>query len=322
MTTTKDASGSNATAIGTKEPPTDTTTTPIKLIVEYDGSRYSGFQRQVSNVQRPPKRPRYDDNGRKKGVSCTIQDCIEDACLMWKPSADIESLRLRFAGRTDKGVHARGQVAIVNFDGEEEDWEIVKAINSRLPMDVSVRTAERCSPTFDPRKACVRKQYTYSIRFCPLQRDDKTGEVLPISKVGPHGIRTAHDSPCLWVCPWALDEALIPSICKDLSGTHDYSAFIHKHDRTTRDYTIGLPTFEFEILEETKEPIPYITARFRLEAKSFGRAMVRNLVGFVVDVSRGQVPIENVPQMWDAEKSSLVCSAPASGLCLEHVWYE
>lgn len=319
---TKDANNDcNITAGDANKPPTNVTTA-IKLIVEYDGSRYSGFQRQVSNFQRPPKRPRYDEDGRKKGVPATIQDCVEDACLMWKPSATIESLRLRFAGRTDKGVHARGQVVVVNFDGKEEAWEIVKAINSRLPLDVSVRTAERCSPAFNPRKACVRKQYTYTVRFCPLQRDDQTGEVLPISKAGPHGIRTAHDSPCLWICPWALDADLMPSICKDLSGTHDYSAFIHKDDRTSRDYTIGLPIFEFDILNETKEPIPSVTARFRLEAKSFGRAMVRNLVGFVVDVSRGKVPIENVPQMFNVEKNNLVCSAPASGLCLEHVWYE
>lgn len=296
-------------------------TTSLKLIVEYDGSRYNGFQRQTSNAERPSKRPRYDDEGRKKGVPCTIQDCLEEAFLQWKTDTTLESLRLRFAGRTDKGVHARGQVIAVDLQVDEDEWEIVKAINSRLPFDVSVKSVKLCSPTLEPRQACTNKQYTYTIRFRRLKMDEQ-GQLLPICrKGGPHSVRAAHDAPCLWLCPWALDDSLIPSLCQKLTGDHDYSAFIHRSDRLTRDNVKKLTKFDLEIVSETSEAVPAVTARFRLEARGFGRSMVRNLVGYVVDVSRGNVDASEVEQMWTAAKADLVNAAPASGLCLEQVWF-
>ena len=291
------------------------------LIVEYDGSRYNGFQRQTSNADRPPKRPRYDDDGRKKGVPCTIQDCIEEALLQWRPDTTLESLRLRFAGRTDKGVHARGQVIVVDLQVNEEDWAVVRALNSRLPFDVSVKSVEPCHPTLEPRKACTRKKYSYTIRFRRLCVDEH-GRPLPIClKGGPHCIRSAHDAPCLWICPWALNDTIIPSLCHKLTGTHDYSAFIHKSDRQNHNNVKDVTRFDFELLQETLEHVPTITARFCLEARGFGRSMVRNLVGFVVDVSRANIDVDEVDGMWTAAKAGLVHAAPASGLCLEKVWF-
>lgn len=291
------------------------------LIVEYDGSRYNGFQRQTSNAERPSKRPRYDDEGRKKGVPCTIQDCLEEAFLQWQPGATLDSLRLRFAGRTDKGVHARGQVIVVDLQVSEDDWAVVRALNSRLPYDISVKALQLCCPTLEPRKACTRKKYSYTIRFRRLSMDEH-GQPLPIClKGGPHCIRSAHDAPCLWICPWALDDTMIQSVCHKLTGTHDYSAFIHKSDRQNHNNVKDVTQFELEVLQETCEHVPIITARFWLEARGFGRSMVRNLVGFVVDVSRGMIDIEKVEQMWTAANAGLVNAAPATGLCLEQVWF-
>jgi hypothetical protein len=70
--------------------------TTLKLVVEYDGSRFNGFQRQTSSsAPRAPKRPRYDEEGRKRGLPCTVQDVLEDACVNFQPGATLESLRLR-----------------------------------------------------------------------------------------------------------------------------------------------------------------------------------------------------------------------------------
>jgi tRNA pseudouridine38-40 synthase len=297
------------------------TMSSLKLIIEYDGSRYNGFQRQTSNAERPPKRPRYCDEGRKKGVACTIQDCLEEAFLQWKPDSTLESLRLRFAGRTDKGVHARGQIIVVDLKVQERDWEVVKALNSRLPLDISVRSVEPCCSTLEPRLACTKKEYTYTIRYRRLDVD-LLGDTLPIClQGGPHSIRTAHDPPCLWICPWALDDGFIPSLCEILAGNHDYSAFIHKSDRFTHNNLKDLTKFDFEVIQETPEEIPAVTGRFRLQAKGFGRSMVRNLIGFVVDVSRGVIDANEAKGIWTADKANMVNAAPASGLCLEQVWF-
>jgi len=294
--------------------------TSLMLIVEYDGTRYNGFQRQVSNKERAPKRPRYDFDGRVKGVACTIQDCLEEALMLWKPESTLESLKMRFAGRTDKGVHARGQVVVVNLVVEkDEDWEIQKAINTRLPLDVSVASVQRCRPTFEPRLECTRKQYSYTLRYRRMQRTAE-GTVIDIcARGGPHLNRTAHDPPCLWLCPWPLDDSQLPSLCAQLTGNHDYSAFIHKDDRAKRSYLIALKSFDVVMIHETSDQI--VTVQFRLEAKGFGRSMVRNLVGFVVDVSRGHVDANVVGEIWSADNADLVHSAPASGLCLEKVWF-
>jgi tRNA pseudouridine38-40 synthase len=156
---------------------------------------------------------------------------------------------LRSAGRTDKGVHARGQVIVVDLKVQERDWEVVKALNSRLPLDISVRSVEPCSSTLEPRLACTKKEYTYTIRYRRLDVD-LLGDTLPICS--SHGrptasIRTAHDPPCLWICPWALDDGFIPSLCETLAGNHDYSAFIHKSDRFTHNNFKDLTKFDFKV---------------------------------------------------------------------------
>jgi tRNA pseudouridine(38-40) synthase len=117
-----------------------------------------------------------------------------------------------------------------------------------------------------------------------------------------------------------LDDHLLPGLCKQLEGEHDYGAFVHKEDRHTRNNVMKLSRFDYAVLEETNEYVPIVNARFHLQAGGFGRTMIRNLVGFVVDLSRGKVDAKHVADIWSPENANLVCAAPASGLCLEKVW--
>ena len=159
------------------------------LVLAYDGSRFSGFQRQHANTAPTPieglkKRPRIEPStgqlvpllgGNKKNV--TVQECVELAILQWLPTANnnenrvqwsLEELNLRVAGRTDKGVHARGQVVAIQLPLELEAWKIQKGIHGRLPTDISIQRViplDPSKPLFDPRQNTKRKQYSYTIKF-------------------------------------------------------------------------------------------------------------------------------------------------------------
>jgi tRNA pseudouridine(38-40) synthase len=427
-----------------------------KMTVAYDGSRFNGFQRQITNDEmesraprclassnscnddgttngeeargsapadshntrkkepigrsRPyvPKRPHWDSHsGKKKRVACTVQDCLEDAIASWT-GGSAGDVALRFAGRTDAGVHARGQVIRVRLtpplrrddasrrrqrlgptegdgptqtekgakqsDGDErcrEPFEIQNAINSRLPVDISVAgvqevpTNERGEPLFDPRRHVSRKQYSYTLKFRrkawsssslslsssslpseagkPGEREDD--RLLPICRAGPNSFRHAFDSPCCWVVPWPLDDSPMSALCRFLEGRHNFAAFVHKDARRAGPSSSGggndpddangagdsghvmtLDAMRYEILSESPEDAPAVTARLVFESKGFRRTMVRNLVGFCVDVCRGlpEVAAHNGfawDEVWSESAASKIHAAPACGLCLEWVRY-
>ena len=330
-----------------------------KLVVEYDGSRYNGFQRQTSSTAsssvRVPKRPHYDENGKRRKVVCTIQDCLEDTILrrMGLPSSiSLSDLRMRCAGRTDAGVHARGQVVaftlpkddgIIFGDKNEKDqdqdttfWKILRAFNTRLPVDIAVVAMERCADDFEPRFACRRKRYTYTIRYRRrvVVESDEGSTLLPICESGPYTLRRAFDGSCLWLCPWSLDDGGISSLCKAMEGNHNFAAFVHKEERLQKQqgHNMVLERFSFAITQVktttarasttgATNDAAVVDAIFTLEAKGFARSMCRNLVGYMVDVARKQVEHHESILDGSEESASRVHSAPASGLCLEQVWF-
>lgn len=111
----------------------------LKVILEYDGSRYAGWQRQ-------PDQP-------------TIQEAVETAVFQLTQA----TVSVIGAGRTDSGVHALGQVASFRI---ERDWtprEWIRGLNARLPEDIAVRSAEIVSDDFHARYAARAKLYEYRI---------------------------------------------------------------------------------------------------------------------------------------------------------------
>lgn len=295
------------------------------MVVAYNGERFCGFQRQISNQQvhkRPPKRPYCDSTtGFKKGIPVTIQECLERAICEWMPQATAESLCLRASSRTDKGVHAKGQVIAVSFPQklDLESWEIRKAINSRLPVDISVQSVQVTNESFDPRRHVTSKVYSYTIKY----RTKTTGSICTS---GPHTLRHAHDPPNMWVIPWPLQDDLLESLLTNLTGEHDYTAFVHKSDRSTRDHVMTIESFRKEILEVSEQDTgaPVVTVKVFVQAQAFRRSMVRNLVGFCVDVCRGHIKYVDWDDVWQGSEQAAaqVNAAPACGLCLESVYYE
>lgn len=159
-----------------------------KLIVSYDGTRYKGFQRQNSGNGNEPslKRARVDDapKTKKRKTPLTIQESIEDA-LEHFSRLDRSALKVRFAGRTDAGVHARGQVLAVSLQRNTgELWQLRKSINSRLPSDISIDRVSECGDVFDPRSDVKWKRYSYTLKY--RRTASKNGVLLPICSSGPN----------------------------------------------------------------------------------------------------------------------------------------
>jgi tRNA pseudouridine38-40 synthase len=299
------------------------------VIVAYDGTRFKGFQRQSSGDDKSAlntkgyKRRRLEDGGKAAQVPLTIQECLEDALEKYTGLGRLD-LKMRFAGRTDAGVHARGQVLVVSLpDDLGELWHIRKSINSRLPVDISIDKLSVCeNQDINPRSDVKRKQYSYTLKY-RRKMYSNDGELLPICTSGPQSIRSGLDPAALWVCPWALDDSQLDELCRRLTGDHDYSAFVHRQARRDKENALTVERLVCERLHETKEDAPVMTVRFEVEAKGFRRSMVRNLVGFLVDICRGTVEESIFETLWTGtdEVADKVHSAPACGLCLEHVLY-
>ena len=111
----------------------------LALIVEYDGTEYSGFQ--------------YQKNAR------TVQEEIEKAI----ESLTGEPVRIKAAGRTDAGVHAMGQVVAFDTEATYDPGTVLRALNARLPHDIAVRSARRAKPEFDPRRDATSRLYRYTL---------------------------------------------------------------------------------------------------------------------------------------------------------------
>jgi tRNA pseudouridine38-40 synthase len=153
----------------------------IALTIEYDGTRYYGSQRQ-SNVP-------------------TIQGELEEAI----EKVMGERVRTRFAGRTDQGVHAKGQVAVFETESSLTLETITKALNFYLAEDIAVKEAHKVKSDFDPRRDALSREYCYYIwnelTRSPLMRWD-----------------------ALWVRQ-PLEVELMNEVCKALEGTHDFAPF-------------------------------------------------------------------------------------------------
>src|SRR4051794_35627582 len=111
----------------------------IKLIIEYDGTNYSGWQVQPNGV--------------------TIQQVLEEGLAKLLG----EQVRLRSSGRTDAGVHARGMVAVFRTEKLLPLQAFSHGVNTLIPPDIAVKSAEEVDPGFDPRNDAVSKHYRYTI---------------------------------------------------------------------------------------------------------------------------------------------------------------
>jgi tRNA pseudouridine38-40 synthase len=241
----------------------------LKLTLEYDGTSYSGWQLQ----------PRHD----------SIQGRIEAAL----ERIFAEPVRVFGSGRTDAGVHARGQVASISIPRPFDPDELQRALNSILPADIVVRDIAPAPDDFDPRRAARSRVYEYRV----LNRK----------------IASAFDYRYSWLVRDQLDLAQMNCAARIFVGEHDFAAFRSLGSvvkTTVRRLVSSEWTRDAELL------------LYRVEANSFLRHMVRAMVAAMVDVGRGKLTAEKIATILAGrDRQAAPANAPPGGLYLVEVRY-
>ena len=209
------------------------------------------------------------------------------------------------AGRTDAGVHARGQV--VHADVDEAGVlasagrspappleALVRRLNGILPPDVVVRRVEQAPDGFDARFSAAWRRYVYRVA-------DRPGSLDPLTR--------RH----VLVWPRPLDVDLLRSASAHLVGHHDFASFCKRREGATTVRTLL-------DLDWRRTPAGVVEATVRADA--FCHSMVRALVGCLLAVGEGRRPPEWPAQLLvERERSGQVAVAHAHGLTLEEVAY-
>jgi tRNA pseudouridine38-40 synthase len=259
----------------------------IRLDLAYDGTDFAGWARQ------PALR--------------TVQGTLEDALgrvLRLDPAP-----RVTVAGRTDAGVHARGQVAHVDLP--DESWVAVPGRSARppadalvsrltgvLPRDVVVHRTEVAAPGFDARFSALRRRYAYRVADRPGLRDP---------------LRRHH---VLWH-PRPLDAEAMYAAAVDLVGHHDFAAFCKPREGATTIRT--LEVFDWERPADGPDAGLVVAT---VQADAFCHSMVRALVGASIAVGEGRRDVG-----WPAgllagrRRDPGGAVVPPHGLTLEEVAY-
>jgi len=221
----------------------------------------------------------------------TVQATVEHAVAT---VLRIDPVTVQCAGRTDAGVHARGQV--VHFDIPTstlmEMNDLVYKFNSLLPEDVAFLDLQITTPDFDARFSALARNYSYLIYLSgrnPLLRNH------------------AHRS---WM---PLDVAAMHEASQRLLGLHDFAAFCRKREGATTIRTL----LRFDWAQTSEGLI-----RADIKADAFCYSMVRGLVGAVLEVGEGKRPAQWVTEYLEGRaRKPEIYAAPALGLTFESVEY-
>ena len=241
----------------------------LRLDICYEGTRYRGWQRL-------------------SGTDNTIQGKIETALSRILG----ETIEISGSGRTDAGVHARGQVANFHCESTMRPDEILSNLRRYLPEDIGIYSCKEVSDRFHARLNAKEKTYLYRI--------------------------WNSENPCVFdrrfvaVFPEKLELAAMREAAQLLCGEHDFSAFC------------GNPKFK-------KSTVRFIRSidivpvgdeiRILVTGNGFLHSMVRIIVGTLIEVGRGERQADSLCGLFGGKRADAGFLAPAQGLCLLEVYY-
>ncbi len=243
-----------------------------KVILIYDGTEYFGFQRQASHRSEQ-----------------TVQGMVEVALknIGWTGNSILA------AGRTDAGVHAKGQVISFDLDWKHPSQDLLAALNANLPPDIAVAEVKVSGDQFHPRFDALSRTYQYRV-FCQSTRD-------------PLRERYA------WRVDPQVEVELLDLSAAALVGIYDFAAFgapPRAGATTTRQVCHS------EWSRQANELV------FEIQANAFLYHMVRRLVGYQVALSQGKHSLDDLQILLKDPPQEVVKElAPPNGLTLVEVRY-
>jgi len=239
-----------------------------KVTLEYDGGRYSGWQKQ------PERR--------------TVQGILIDSAKQIFPSSSID---IQGSGRTDKGVHALGQIAHFAVDGKMNPDILRLKWNDLLPADINILKIESAGKNFHARHDAIARSYIYQIS----RR------------------RSAFGKDCTWWIKDRLNIANMQNCAPLFTGMHDFVSFTDKdvEKNETRVQVEKLEVLDFD-------PIILV----HIKASHFLWKMVRRIVGVLAEVGRGKMSSSEVDFLIN-NRSDVPAryTPPPSGLFLHTVYF-
>ena len=259
----------------------------IKLIIEYDGTNYAGWQ-----IQKSPQSIVHSPQ--TKTIQETIEKVLEKILQ--------EKVKVTGSGRTDSGVHALAQTANFRTSSPLPVSKIQKALNSLLPKDISIKEAEEADKDFHSRYSAKSKTYRYFIL------NSET--------------RSAFLNKYAWHIPYRLNVSLMRKEAGALLGRHDFKSFcasgssVKTTVRTIKKISVK------EALSPQLSALSSPAIIIEIEANGFLYNMVRNIVGTLVEIGRGKFPEGNLKKILLAKnRKQAGPTAPAQGLFLVEVKY-
>lgn len=244
------------------------------LTIEYDGSKYSGWAEQRN----------------AKTVMGELREAIEPVVK--------GPIELAGAGRTDAGVHARGQVAHVKYTAPRAVNEayFIAQVNHKLPADITVVSAEPRPVSFHARHDATEREYVYQIATR----------------------KTSFEKKYVWWIKEPLDVKLMQQGAAMIVGRHDFKCFqAQDAGRPDESSIVVVERAGIEVLEDR--------LLFRIAASHFVWRMVRRLTGVLVKLGRHEITIKDLEQLLKAKEDARLdvaaWTAPSSGLFFERVSY-
>jgi tRNA pseudouridine38-40 synthase len=242
------------------------------LKIAYEGTEFFGWQK----TRHGPS------------IEETLQTCLE--CILQ------EQIVLQAASRTDRGVHAEGQ--LINFFSEKifSPDKLLSGLNALLPTSIRALSLSLVPISFHPTLHAEKKEYHYQISLGPIQ--------LP------------KDRHFAWHVPYRLDFEKMHRGALFFLGEHDFSCFCTNRKNLNYTHKRRLIT-EIDIISLNPSNL-----LFTVQGNHFLYKMVRTLVGTLVYIGRGKILSENIPSILEKGLRSLAgMTAPAHGLTLKRVYY-
>lgn len=241
----------------------------LKILIAYDGTDYAGWQRQKNQI--------------------TIQECIETALKKILQ----ETVSIIGAGRTDRGVHAEGQVAHFLTPSKMPLPILKKGLNALLPPDIRILSIEPTDSSFHARFSAKAKIYQYRICTLPTQPPFQRRFVYHF--------------------PHPLDLNLIKEASYSFLGTKNFKAFANTLPPNRN------PIKTLSMIQFVEEPYGF---SLTFKGDGFLYKMVRNIVGTLLDVGQGKISPKEMPLILESEdRRNAGKTAPPHGLTLITIDY-